>query len=91
MINVDYAFLVGRLCELSESQEARTIREACGSFTSYEAALMETGLTCASGEAGVLTWTPDENTPDVVYYQVRISILHLPMYNDKEFYFFFLG
>ena len=22
-------------------------------------------------EAAILTWTPDENTPDVVYYQVR--------------------
>ena len=25
-------------------------------------------------EAAILTWTPDENTPDVVYYQVRIDL-----------------
>ena len=24
-------------------------------------------------EAAILTWTPDEDTPDVVYYQVRID------------------
>ena len=24
-------------------------------------------------EAAILTWTPDENTPDVVYYQVNIG------------------
>ena len=33
-------------------------------------------MTCEGdeSEAAILTWTPDENTPDVVYYQVRYDI-----------------
>ena len=25
-------------------------------------------------ESGIMTWTPDEQTPDVVYYHVSISL-----------------
>jgi len=28
-------------------------------------------LHCENGEAGKLSWTPDEYTPDVVFYQVQ--------------------
>ena len=39
-------------------------------FQDYVATL---NLTCAGtriSDAGILVWTPDENTPDIVYYQV---------------------
>jgi len=62
---------VGRLCERQESLEATNIRESCSSRENYEAAISESSLTCASGEPGILIWTPDENTPDTVFYQVQ--------------------
>ncbi len=42
---------------------------------------------CAAGDAGILTWTPDENTPDLVYYHVSIyfmCIIHslIPFKNE---------
>ena len=64
------AAVVGRLCERSESAEATNIRETCGSMESYMAELRMEEPECASGAAGTFTWMPDEDTPDIVYYQV---------------------
>lgn len=36
------------------------------SFGAYQRSL---SLQCDEGEPGIITWTPDENTPDTVYYQ----------------------
>ena len=47
------------------------MRERCGSLSSYLSLLGSP--VCSAGEPGVITWTPDEETPDVVYYQVRES------------------
>lgn len=69
---------MGRLCERQESPEATRIRETCGSSKSaYEEALSRSSLTCAPGEPGILRWTPDESTPDTVFYQVRMEALYL--------------
>ena len=58
------------MCELRETVGARNIRERCESLTGYldQLSLPE----CAEGEPGVITWTPDDSTPDLVYYQVKI-------------------
>lgn len=58
---------VGRYCEYQQSTEAAAILDSCGSQADYTAALA--GF-CKTGSVGVLEWTPDENTPDTVYYQV---------------------
>ena len=61
---------VGHYCEFEESAAARTSRETCGSLSDYLGELSTAGPMCESGEPGILTWTPDEDTPNVVYYQV---------------------
>ena len=43
------------------------IRQSCGPYNDYISSLE---LTCMNGTHGKLVWTPDENTPDIVYYQV---------------------
>ena len=58
---------VGRYCEYQQSTAAAEILDSCGSQAAYTAALVSF---CKSGSVGVLEWTPDENTPDTVYYQV---------------------
>ena len=37
-------------------------------------------VTCEGdeSEAAILTWTPDENTPDVVFYQVNVYSITIP-------------
>ena len=57
----------GRLCNAAETTTSIGIRERCGNLTAYQASLEST---CQAGQPGVLVWTPDENTPDLVYYQV---------------------
>lgn len=60
---------VGRLCMSEETTDSIRIRERCGNLTEYMSSL-ET--TCQQGSSvGVLEWTPDENTPDEVFYQVQ--------------------
>ena len=63
---------MGRLCLLNESQEARNIRETCGTFDEYMSEVVSQEPPCASGTSGIVTWTPDETTPNLVYYQVCI-------------------
>lgn len=62
------AFLssVGRFCyyEPDGIDQADNV----DSFPAYKETLQ---LHCEEGEPGVFTWTPDENTPSEVYYQVR--------------------
>lgn len=56
----------GRYCEL----KAKTIDKAkeVNSIDEYFGTLRRD---CEPGEPAVFTWTPDENTPSVVYYQVQ--------------------
>lgn len=55
----------GRLCEWV--QRSKESAEEYGSFGEYQRVLE---LNCDKGQAAVLQWTPDAETPDLVYYQV---------------------
>ena len=59
---------VGPLCELMETATSGIIRQTCDTYDNYISSL---NLMCVSGAPGTLVWTPDENTPDLVYYQVN--------------------
>ena len=77
-VTLCYSSLVGRLCEYTESQEASNIRDTCGSIESYLGVVTSGEPICEEGNSSTFeegnsttfTWTPDEDTPDVVYYQV---------------------
>jgi hypothetical protein len=56
---------VGRLCNWSPNQDG-PLADEFNSFGAYQRTLT---LKCDEGEPGVITWTPDQNTPDTVYYQ----------------------
>ena len=62
--------LAGRLCEHVETEESAQVAENCDSELQEYLDTLE--LTCNGGEseAATLTWTPDFETPNVVYYQV---------------------
>ncbi|GLH12658.1 Protein Skeletor, isoforms B/C [Gryllus bimaculatus] len=55
----------GRLCNWTPDQTQPPADEFA-SFGAYQRTL---SLECDQGEAGVVQWTPDHNTPDTVYYQ----------------------
>ncbi len=63
-----FLFVVGRLCQTKETTASFRILERCGSFNEFKTSLSKT---CQNGQPGVLRWTPDKSTPDLVYYQVR--------------------
>ena len=54
-----------------ETSSSGDVAATCSS--SLEDYLNTLDVSCEGdeGDVGILTWTPDENTPDVVYYQVR--------------------
>lgn len=54
----------GRLCQWTEDPDSPA--ELHSSFGAYQRTLK---LVCEEGQPGILQWTPDENTPDTVYYQ----------------------
>nr|CAH7763715.1 unnamed protein product [Callosobruchus chinensis] len=54
----------GRLCHWTQSGDLEA--DDYPSFGAYQRSLE---LKCDPGEPGVIQWTPDENTPDTVYYQ----------------------
>ena len=62
---------VGPLCVHQSTLSSGPVNENCDmTFQDYFNTL---DLTCDGAritDAGVLVWTPDENTPDIVYYQV---------------------
>ncbi|CAG7836850.1 unnamed protein product [Allacma fusca] len=53
----------GRLCRWAEGEHSA---DTFGSYGAYQRSL---SLHCDDGHPGILHWTPDENTPDLVYYQ----------------------
>lgn len=55
---------------LMETEESISAYSSCESVTDYQESL-ETN--CDDGDSGVITWTPDDDTPDVVYYQVHTA------------------
>ena len=54
----------GRLCEWKEDPAEPASRSS--SFGAYQRTL---SLQCQQGQPGIIQWTPDANTPDLVYYQ----------------------
>ena len=44
-------------------------------FQDYFATLERSCDSTGEPQPGVLVWTPDENTPDIVYYQVSVGAL----------------
>ncbi|XP_068625418.1 protein Skeletor, isoforms D/E-like [Battus philenor] len=56
---------VGRLCNWTPDSAGPGADEY-PSFGAYQRSLT---LVCEEGNPGVVTWTPDRNTPDTVYYQ----------------------
>ena len=63
---------VGALCRYREVSQSEVLRQSCGSYDDYFNSL-EFG--CQNGTHGKLLWTPNENTPDLVYYQVLMVML----------------
>jgi len=59
-------YTVGRYCEYMNVAGDRS-----NEFTSFEQYMGTLTLECDDGQPGTFTWTPDENTPDTVYYQVN--------------------
>ena len=57
---------------------SETLRQTCKSYNDYFSSL---GFTCNPGEPAKLVWTPDNGTPDLVYYQVFeiFSFVHQAM------------
>ncbi|XP_064398937.1 neurogenic locus notch homolog protein 3-like [Halichondria panicea] len=67
----DNVTAAGRLCACREGAEAARVRESCGSRQEYEESQ---DCSCEEGEPAVLIWIPDENTPNIVYYQCAIHL-----------------
>ncbi|XP_029163979.1 protein Skeletor, isoforms B/C isoform X2 [Nylanderia fulva] len=55
----------GRLCNWVHDQN----QPEADDFVSFGAYQRTLTLECDHGEPGIVEWTPDENTPDTVYYQ----------------------
>ena len=74
---------VGPLCEYTENSGSEVIRQTCNTYDVYMSSL---NFTCQPGQPGRLVWTPNDSTPDVVYYQVlniieyNISIVYIIFY-----------
>lgn len=56
---------IGRYCVW----QTKSIVDNVDSFDKFEDYQKTLEKNCTSGEPGRFTWTPDENTPDTVYYQ----------------------
>ena len=62
--------LAGRHCQHVETSSSGNVATSCSN--SLEDYLNTLTVSCEGdeSEAAILTWTPDDNTPDLVYYQV---------------------
>ena len=71
----------GSYCEHVETDESGAVATNCSS--SLEDYLNTLTVSCEGdeSEAAILTWTPDDNTPDLVYYQV-ITHHMITIYSD---------
>lgn len=56
---------IGRLCHWTSDLDGPSADDY-SSFGAYQRSLT---LKCDEGEPGIITWTPDNDTPDTVYYQ----------------------
>ncbi len=66
--------LEGPLCEWQSTGAA--LPDEFDTFEEFRDRSL-TRVCTGGGTPGILTWTPDANTPDTVYYQVRLGYLNL--------------
>jgi len=59
--------LAGRYCEFKFKSYDRS-----SEMETFDAYLDSLKLSCENGNAGLLNWTVAEETPDLVYYQVKL-------------------
>ena len=64
-------FTAGRYCSHVETASSGAVAEDCDRNLQDYLDTLTVNCEGEESEAAILTWTPDENTPDVVYYQVR--------------------
>lgn len=64
---------VGRYCEYQNRDSDRS-----NEFDTFDGYMSTLELVCNEGTPGSFTWTPDENTPDMVYYQVQPVVTMAP-------------
>lgn len=55
-----------------ETPEASFVLHTCGSHESFVNELVYENPACSSSGTDTLTWTPDDSTPNMVYYQVGL-------------------
>lgn len=65
-----YPTAAGRYCEWF-----RTTVDNPDNYETFKSFFKTLELKCDQGEPGKLVWTVEKDTPDLVYYQVRIFIL----------------
>ncbi len=71
LIHYCLIIIVGQLCELTETPTtSQNTRESCSSNLQDYLDTLSISSACATAQPGILVWTPDETTPDTVYYQV---------------------
>ena len=63
--------LAGRYCSHEETAGSESVAMDCDSTLQDYLDTLSVSCVGAESDTAILTWTPDENTPDVVYYQVR--------------------
>lgn len=63
-----------------ETATSGIIRQTCDTYENYVGSL---NMMCVSGTPGTLVWTPDESTPDLVYYQVIIITHHMTYMHEQ--------
>ena len=61
----------GRYCSHEETAGSESVALDCDSTLQDYLDTLSVSCEGDESDAAILTWTPDENTPDVVYYQVR--------------------
>ena len=71
-----YIPAVGPLCQFMSTTAASDLLSDCSStLADYEAALTAPDPACgADSTTNIVTWTPNNTTPDLVYYQVCVYI-----------------
>ena len=72
-VNIPYHWsLAGRLCEHFETNKSASVAEDCDSELQEYLDTLNVRCHGDKSDAAILTWTPDDDTPDVVYYQVQL-------------------
>ena len=65
-----FNYSAGRYCSHEETAQSASVALECNSTLQEYLDTLNVMCEGDESEAAILTWTPDENTPDVVYYQV---------------------